>query len=210
MSDIFTGMRRTRILIPDNTPLSLLAMIGQEALDWLFAPTAEVWVTDMVKEEALRDPDDDDDQRELHRRDIAEWFARNEQRIHIQPTDEGEEYRKAMEAWRRAPGTPADLKPSWKGRGERSILQVLDGVERLIAEGEAVIAIVDDRKARAAIKALDEVDIDLMATETYLEWLVRRFHVKGAETAWIAIRVAADQKIPHAPYEDPIHIHKIR
>ena len=36
---------------------------------------------------------------------------------------------------------------------------------------EAVIAIVDDRKARAAIKALEDVDIDLMATETYLEWL---------------------------------------
>jgi hypothetical protein len=57
MSDIFVGMRRARILIPDNTPLSLLAMVGSDALDWLFATGAEVWVTDMVNQEALRDPD---------------------------------------------------------------------------------------------------------------------------------------------------------
>jgi hypothetical protein len=104
-SDIFKGMRRARLLIPDNTPLSLLALIGQDALDWLFKPGAEVWVTDMIKEEALRDPDDDD-QRTEHRRAIAEWFVRNEERIHIQPTDEGNEYRKAMEAWRLVPGMP--------------------------------------------------------------------------------------------------------
>ena len=43
------GMATPRILIPDNTPLSLLAMAGPKALDWLFAPGAEVWVTDMVR-----------------------------------------------------------------------------------------------------------------------------------------------------------------
>ena len=109
MTDLFAGMRRARILIPDNTPLSLLAMIGPQALDWLFVPGAEVWVTDMVKEEALRDPDQGDDQREQHRNDIANWFIRNERRIHVQPTDEGEEYRKAMSAWRRVPGMPSEL-----------------------------------------------------------------------------------------------------
>ena len=97
-----------------------------------------------------------------------------------------------------------------RARGERSILEVLDAVEKLIAEGEAVIAIVDDRRARAAIVALDEVDVDLMATETYLEWLVRRFHVKEAETAWMTIRIAASEKLARAPDEDPVHIHKIR
>jgi len=57
MTDIFVGMRKARILVPDNTPLSLLAMIGKQALDWLFTPGAEVWVTDMVREQALREPD---------------------------------------------------------------------------------------------------------------------------------------------------------
>lgn len=46
--------RRPRFLIMDNTPLSLLAMI--EALDWFFAPGCDVVITDMVLEEATRDP----------------------------------------------------------------------------------------------------------------------------------------------------------
>ncbi len=208
MTDLFEGMRHARILIPDNTPLSLLAMVREEALDWLFAPGAEVWVTDMVREEALRDPDPGDDQRQGQRGDIAAWFERNRRRIHVQGTDEGEEYRKAMEAWRRLPDSPPDLKPAWKGRGERSIIQVLDGIERLVADGEAVIAIVDDRKARAAISILTNVDIDLMATESYIHWLATRFHVKEAETAWAAIRMAAGGKAPDAPDEDPVRIHK--
>ena len=208
MTDNFDGMRRARVLIPDNTPLSLLAMIGEEALDWLFAPGAEVWVTDMVSEEALRDPDPGDDQRHGHRGDIAAWFKRNKHRIHVQNTDEGEEYRKAVEAWRRLPDSPPDLKPAWKGRGERSIIQVLDGIEKLVADGEAVIAIVDDRKARAAISVLANVDVDLMATESYIHWVATRFHVKEAETAWLTIEMAAGGKAPIAPDEDPVHIHK--
>jgi hypothetical protein len=34
MNDLFVGMRKARILIPDHTPLSLLAMVGPKALDW--------------------------------------------------------------------------------------------------------------------------------------------------------------------------------
>lgn len=208
MSDIFEGMRRSRILIPDNTPLSLLAMAGPEALDWLFVPGAEVWITDMVREEAVREPDQGGDRRELHRQDIAEWFARNAHRINIQTTDEFVEYEKAMKVWQMA-GMPAELKPSWVGRGEKSILQILEGVENSVADGEAVVAIVDDGKARAAIKALDHVDVDLMGTETYLHWMATRFQVKEAETAWIAIRIAADDKVPVERDDDPVHVFKM-
>jgi hypothetical protein len=102
------------------------------------------------------------------------------------------------------------LKPAWKGRGERSILQVLDGVERLAAGADVVVAIIDDRKARAAVKALEDIDIDLMATETYLEWLVRRFGIKEAATAWMTIMIAADGRMANAPDEDPVHIYKIK
>jgi hypothetical protein len=31
-----------RLLIPDNTPLSLLSMMGKDALDWLFELGADV------------------------------------------------------------------------------------------------------------------------------------------------------------------------
>ena len=168
-------------------------MIGQSALDWLFVPGAEVWVTDMVREEAVRVPDREDDQRDVHRSELGAWFERNKQRIHVQTTDEGEQYRGAMENWR-ALGSPSERKPRSRGRGERSILQVLDGVEKLVADGEAVLAIVDDRKARAAIKLLTEVDIDLLATESFLVMLVEDYHVKEAETAWLAINIACGGK----------------
>jgi hypothetical protein len=71
-----------------------------------------------------------------------------------------------------------------------------------------VIALVDDGRVRAAIKALNNVDIDLMGTETYLHWLAERFQVKEAETAWMAIRMAADDKVPAELDEDPVHILK--
>ena len=182
-------------------------MIGQSALDWLFTPGAEVWVTDMVREEAVRVPDREDDQRDVHRGELGAWFERNKQRIHVQTTDEGEQNREAMENWR-ALGSPPERKPRSRGRGERSVLQVLDGVERLVADGEAVLAIVDDRKARAAIKLLTEVDIDLLATESFLVMLVEDYHVKEAETAWLSINIACAGKAPPAPDEDPVHIHR--
>jgi hypothetical protein len=193
-----------RLLIPDNSPLSLLGMLGSEALDWLFVPGAELWVTDMVRQEVLRDPDPSDDQRAEHRAAIAGWFARNKHRIRIQRTAEGEEYRKAMETWRLA-GSPAELKPSWTGRGEKSILQVLDGVEKNLADGEVVIAIVDDGKARAALRLTRMIDIDLMATETCIEWLHQRFHVQKATTAWAAIKMTLAERAPGAPAEDPAY-----
>lgn len=210
MTDTFAGMGRPRLLIPDTSPLSLLAMVGREGLDWLFTPGAEVWVTDMVREEALREPDDLDDPRNRHRAAIGAWFAANAHRLRVAPTAEGEEYRKAMEAWSRLPDRPPALKPSWKGRGERSVLRVLEGVEALVGAGEAVVVLVDDRRARAAIRALDHVDIDLMATETFIDWVATRFHVVKAETAWRTIRLAAAGKAPDAPGDDPVHLRPAR
>jgi hypothetical protein len=85
----------------------------------------------------------------------------------------------------------------------------LDGVERLVAGGEVVLAIVDDRKARAAIKLLTDVDVDRMSTESFLVVLVEDYHVKEAETAWLAIKIACGGRAPAAPDEDPVHIHKV-
>lgn len=81
--------RSSRILIADNTPLSVFSLLGSDALDWLFVPSAQVWITDMVKEEAVRDPDAGSDQRFEQRRELVSWFERNVDRIHIQATQEG-------------------------------------------------------------------------------------------------------------------------
>jgi hypothetical protein len=196
--------RRSRILIPDTTPLSLLAMVGSDALDWLFVPKAEVWISDMVKEEAIRDPDPGDDQRLQHREILKQWFARNANRIHIKTTHEGEEYAKAMENWRLASSKP-ELKPSWKGRGERSVLQVLEVVESVLADGEAVVVLVDDNKARIAIQLENEFDIDLMGTESFITWMHDKFKMPNSQNAWAAIKIAAGNNVPETRDDDPIH-----
>lgn len=193
------------LLIPDNTPLSLLGWIGGEALDWLFVVGAEVWVTDMVKEEALREPGPGDDPRSVHRAGIAAWFERNAGRIHVQPTGVGTAYRNAMELWELS-GRPPDKKPVWKNLGEQSILQVLDGVEKVVSDGEAVVTIVDDRKARAAIQLVEHIDIDLMGTRSFLAWVERRFGVEQAASAWMTIAMAAGGNVPKDHEEDPIYV----
>jgi hypothetical protein len=197
--------RRSRILIPDTTPLSLLAMVGRDALDWLFVPNADVWISDMVQQEAVRDPDPGDDQRLQHRAVLKEWFAGNANRIHIKTTREGEEYAKAMENWKHA-GSRPELKPSWKGRGERSVLQILEVVESVLKDGEAVVVLVDDNKARIAIQLENEFDIDLMGTESFITWMHDKFKMPNSENAWAAIKIAAGNNVPQTRDDDPIFV----
>lgn len=199
--------RRSRILIPDTTPLSLLALIGRDALDWLFVPKADVWISDMVKEEAIRDPDPGGDQRLQQRTVLKQWFAHNANRIHIRATREGEEYAKAMQNWQLA-GAKPELKPAWKGRGERSVLQVLEVVESVLADGEAAVVLVDDNKARIAIQLENEFDIDLMSTESFIAWMRDRFKMPNAENAWAAIRIAAGGNVPDTRDDDPVLVRK--
>jgi hypothetical protein len=198
---------RSRILIPDTSPLSLLAMVGSDALDWLFVPNADVWIPDMVKTEATRAPDPGDDQRLQRRAILTEWFQRNANRINIVKTHEGEEYSKAMQTWELA-GSKPELKPSWKGRGEKSVLQVLDVVETVLADGEAAVVLVDDNKARIAIQLENEFDIDLMGTESFITWMHQKFKVPNSENAWAAIKIAAGGAAPEPREDDPIYLRK--
>lgn len=203
-----TDARLPRLLIPDTTPLSLLAMLGREALEWLFVPGAEVWVTDMVRHEAQRDPDPGGDARREHRRVLREWFADNAGRVHVEVTPEGQDYEREMRNWVRAGEVPAD-KPSWRDRGELSIRQALAAAASLIAGGEAVVLLVDDRAARALLiqAARDEdLDADSMATETFLAWLEQDYGVVESATAWQAIRLAARGNEPAASAPDPLHV----
>ncbi len=106
--------RLPRFLIMDNTPLSLLATI--EALDWLFEPGCEVMITDMVMEEAIREPGEGRDRRRGARACIAGWLEQNRTRITIFRTMEGERYARDMRLWDLA-GKPAELRPDWSNRG---------------------------------------------------------------------------------------------
>lgn len=201
--------RKPRILIADNTPLSVLSLLGTEGLDWLFVPGADVWITDMVKEEAVRDPDPGSDQRLAQRAILIKWFADNADRIHEQPTVEGEEYRKAMANWRDA-GGKSETKPSWSSRGDRSILEVMTVIDDLVQEGEAIVAIMDDRKVRAALEVM-KLDMDMMSTETFIIWMSSTFGIKQADTAWQTIKSIMGDRTPQLRDDDdePVSTFKV-
>jgi len=192
--------RKSRILIPDNTPLSVLSLLGEAALDWLFMPGAEVWITDMVKEEALRDPDPGSDPRHGQRQILRRWFEQNASRIHVQPSSEGDEYRKAMEAWRLTGNLP-HLKPSWADRGEVSIFQALKAADAVLESGEAVLVIMDDRRARAALRTLG-YDLDLMSSESFVSWMAEEYRLPGADTAWQTIKMVMSDAVPRLRPDD--------
>ena len=88
-----------RILLPDATPVSLLASLGDEALDWLLAPGLPLWLTDMVIIEITREPDEGADRRKETRAAAADWLRRNRGRYRIENTPEGKAYLAAMQAW---------------------------------------------------------------------------------------------------------------
>lgn len=187
-----TDQLAPRLLIPDPTPLSLLAMVGKEALDWLFVPGIEVWVTDMVRHEASRNPDPRADFRTEHRKALRDWFAENVGRIKIRITPEGQDYEREMRNWVRGGSSPED-KPSWRDRSELGISQVLAVVSRLIGSRESVIVLADDRSARALLLRIvreDGLNADLMATETFLTLLERDHGVAKAGAARQAIALA--------------------
>jgi hypothetical protein len=204
--------RRPKILIPDNTPISLLGSIG--ALDWLFVPKCELWMTDMVMEEALRDPDSGRDRRLETRAFIGRWITQNRYCIKRLTTAEGErylremaQYEQAVELWRLA-GEPPQLlpvRPEWTDRGEASVLRAVQAANAILAMGESVVVLADDRDARAALKLL-RADIDLMGTQTFTRWLAEDFQVAAAETAWQAIEVASRRGADPGETDDPVYI----
>lgn len=185
-------------------------MLGKGALNWLFVPTVEVWVTDLVRQEALRDPDPGGDFRAGQRQDLREWFEENTGRIKVQPAPEGQDYEREVRNWVRGGRVLTD-KPSWRNRGERSIADVLSIAEQVVATGEAVVLLVDDRSARAMlVRAIQakELDADIMATETFLAFLEQDFGLAEASTAWQAIRLAAGGGEPATFVGDPIYVRR--
>lgn len=69
----------------------------------------------------------------------------------------------------------------------------------------------DDRAARSLViqaVRMNEVKADLMATETFLEWLSRDYGIVDTRAAWMAIRTAAGGRQPDAPAYDPVYVRK--
>jgi len=185
-------------------------MMGKEALEWLFELGADVWVTDMVREEALRDPGPGADQRSGQRAALRDWFSTNANRILVQPTAQGADYQREMRNWVGAGSAPSD-RPTWRGRGEGSIAEVVSLASSVVGAGETLVLLVDDRAARAVFVAAVQtnlLDADIMSRQTFLAMLERDFHIIEAGTAWQAVRISADGDVP-VPYDpDPIMVRR--
>lgn len=211
MSDV--PVRAPRLLIPDTSPISLLSMAGREALDYLFVPGVDVWITDMVEIEATRAPDADDDQRTEQRRVIAAWFQDNRHRLTVVETAVGRDYAKAMKNWELG-GRHADLKPDWTDRGDYSLIDILSVAEKVVEDSQAVVLLVDDRRARAALRQTDNLDLDILSTRAFISMLESEFHVVDASSIWTIIELGAGlnhhgkPRVPGPLAEDPIHVRK--
>lgn len=214
MTTSIRGDRRIRILVADTTPLSLLAEVPG-ALDWLFLPEAEVWLTDLVMEEAGRPPGEGKDQRFRHRAEISAWVERNRFRIKRQPTRAGRRYEREMdaytrkmEAWERA-GRPDGLRPDrpdWRDRADEGVWVAVRAASDIIGQEDCVVALADDRNVRDVISIeanrRQGASVDLMGTQTFIEWIHHDFGIGEAGTAWQAISAARRQRVPKRDDDD--------
>lgn len=205
--------RTPRLIIPDTSPLSLLSMAGPNALDYLFVPGVELWITDMVQIEATRTPDADDDRRASQRKVLTDWLADNRHRIAIMETRTGSEYKKAMTSWKIS-GSQPNLKPNWSGRGDYSLLDILSIAEGVVDDSEAVVMLVDDRRARAALRQSENVNLDIFSTRAFVSMLATEFDMTNASDIWRVIDIAAGvnergtSRVPAPLAEDPVYVRK--
>ena len=154
-----------KLLIMDNGPLAVLSNL-EGALDWFFVPGCEVWMTDMVLEEARRPSPPGGRARNAARKNFEAWFKRNRYRIKLVETREGRAFAKAMKLWELA-GRPEEARPDASDYGEASILSKLRAIRAFLTQGESVIVVMDDRDGRAAVKGL-QMNVDLMGTRTFI------------------------------------------
>jgi hypothetical protein len=108
--------KKPKLLIMDNTPLSVLSNLPG-ALDWLFKPECDVVITDMVLEEVRRERGEGADAMRAARAVFEAWFKRNRHRIQVAPTRIGRKYRQAMELWGK--GRTPERSPAGRGRSRR-------------------------------------------------------------------------------------------
>lgn len=194
--------KKPKLLIADNGPISVLSEI--DALNWLFKPGCDVWMTDMVLIEAQRPPKPGGRERKAARVCFERWFQRNKYRIKVVETTTGQEFMRNMKLWEMA-GRPEGLEPSTANLGEASVLSKLKAIRETVAEDQAVIVLMDDRNGRAATKALS-LNIDLMGTQTFIAWMADDFEVKEAANAWLTLQAILGKELDHGEEDDPVYV----
>lgn len=194
--------KKPKLLIMDATPLSVLSNLTG-ALEWLFKPKCDVWITDVVLEEVRREGAD---RRRAAHTEFEAWLKKNKHLIRVVTTDVGRKYERDMQLWERA-GRPPELKPTTADLGERSVLDKIKSTRELLRSDETFLVLMDDRDGRDALKLL-HVNADLMSTQTFIEWLVEDFKVKEAETAWTTLERILGESLDPGPSEDPVYVRR--
>lgn len=197
--------KKPKLLIMDNTPLSVLSNLPG-ALDWLFKPECDVVITDMVLEEVRRERGEGGDARRAARAEFEAWFKRNKHRIQVAQTRLGRKYRQAMELWEKA-GRPPDLRPEEADLGEESVLAKVKMTRELLLPDQTFLVLMDDRDGRDAVKLL-RTNVDLMSTQTFVQWMAEDFGVKEAGTAWVTLERILGDDLDPGPAEDPVYVRK--
>jgi predicted nucleic acid-binding protein len=194
-----------RFVIADTTPISVLSLLGRNGLDLLLATGAELVVTDVVRDELLEEPDPGADVSAERRSEINDWIQQRvtEGRLTEMPTSAGRLYRAAMAGWQ-AIGSPPGVRPSRKDLGEASIVGLLSALTEEAGPQRTTFVIMDDRRGRAAVRALAVANIDLMGTAAYLRVLADDYNNKLAADAWGAIAAVVDTQLDHGIQADPL------
>jgi hypothetical protein len=195
--------RKPKLLIMDRTPLSVLSNLDG-ALDWLFVPGCDVWMTDMVLIESRRPGEPSADRRSRERATFDRWFATNKHLIRVVSTEVGKKYTDDTTLWEMA-GRPEHLRPSTANLGEASVLDKIKTSRHLLQGDEAFLVLMDDRDGREALKVL-RTNADLMSTQTFVQWIAEDFKIKAAETAWVTLERMLGEDLDPGPAEDPVYL----
>ena len=196
-----------KLLIMDNGPISCLSNIDG-ALDWFFKPGCEVWMTDMVLVEARRKSAPGGRVRKAALSYFERWFSQNKFRIKVVATKEGRAYGNAMKLWEMA-GSPEEERPDSSDYGEASILSKLRTIRNLVAHGETVIVVMDDRDGRAAVKGL-EMNVDLMGTRTFVAMMDEDYQIKEAAAAWDTLARILGGELDYGEDDDPVYVRAMK
>ena len=199
--------RKPKLLIMDRTPLAVLSNLDG-ALEWLFKPGCDVWMTDMVLIETRRPSEPGTDPRNRARATFEAWFKANKHLIRVVSTEVGKKYADDMTLWEMA-GKPEHLKPSTANLGEASVLDKIKTSRQILQSDETFLVLMDDRDGRDAVKVL-KTNADLMSTQTFLEWMAKDFGVKEAETAWVTLeRILGADLDPGPAEDDPVYVRNL-
>ena len=177
---------KTVILVPDDGALLAMAEHGADALDWLFLPGAEVVVTDMVRNELLRDrPTGEEDYHPKQRSLLAHWFSANGQRLTILVSEAGEEYAADMAAWERA-GHPAGLMPELDWSDGARLSHVLQTLSLLrVSPGKAphgrkILVVANHSNTRSLVHTKVSDDLALTGTLRFFGMVAGEYRIDKA------------------------------